>query len=75
MKIVVFTDEKSYVVNAPDGTLSWKVKNSDDSISEVPVKMYVYRELSVHKFAYIAQFIDVGSDDINNAVIQHGYNV
>ncbi|RWU00781.1 hypothetical protein DN602_08165 [Raoultella ornithinolytica] len=75
MKIVVFSDEGKHVVNTEDGTLWWNMMNSDGSASQKPVEMYVYRELSVHKFAYIAKFRDVSSAEINEAVIKYGYSV
>lgn len=49
--------------------------NSDGMVSQSPVEMYVYRELSAHKFAYIAKFRDVSSAEINEAVVKHGYDV
>jgi hypothetical protein len=75
MKIVVFLDDGIHLVDAEDGTLHWNVMNSDGSCSQRPVEMYVYRELSVHKFAYIAKFRDASSAEINEAVVKHGYDV
>ena len=75
MKIVVFSDNGDHVVDAEDGTLRWDMMNSDGTVSQSPVEMYVYRELSAHKFAYIAKFRDVSSAEINEAVVKHGYDV
>lgn len=75
MKIVIFTDDGMQDIEAPDGTLRWSVINHDGSELEAPVDMYVYRELSIHKFAYIVKFRHVTQDEIDGAVIQYGYDV
>lgn len=75
MKITIFSDDHVQSVDAPDGTLSWTMLNSDGSKSEAKVEMYEYRELSVHKFCYIARFREVEISEMRRAAIKHGYDV
>lgn len=75
MKIVIFSDNGSSVANADDGTRDWYILNSDGTKQCAAVMMHEYRELSVHKFAYIASFRDVSQDEIRSAIMRHGYDV
>ncbi|HGD7755421.1 TPA: hypothetical protein ACI7AO_005025 [Escherichia coli] len=75
MKIVIFSDNGSSVVNADDGTMDWYILNPDGTKQCAAVMMHEYRELSVHKFAYIARFRDVSQEEIRSAIMRHGYDV
>ncbi|EAU6967851.1 hypothetical protein ABDJ74_004691 [Salmonella enterica] len=75
MKIVIFSDNGSSVVNTDDGTMDWYILNSDGTKQCAAVMMHEYRELSVHKFAYIASFRDVSQEEIRSAIMRHGYDV
>ncbi|HHU7428665.1 TPA: hypothetical protein ACUKYG_000354 [Escherichia coli] len=75
MKITIFTEDHVQSVDADDGTLSWIMLNPDGSKSEAKVEMYEYRELSVHKFCYIARFREVEISEMRRAAIKHGYDV
>lgn len=75
MNIVVFNGGGSHVVSAPDGTLQWRIYKSDGKEEIADVKMYEYRELSTHKFAYVALFRDVYKGEITEAILKYGYDV
>ncbi|UCQ42980.1 hypothetical protein [Edwardsiella piscicida] len=75
MRIVIFDGSGSHVVNAPDGTLRWNVYRGDEKQDVADVLMYEYKELSTHKFAYVALFREVSKVEITQAILNHGYNV
>ncbi|GAB7400235.1 hypothetical protein OUHCRE2_36930 [Enterobacter asburiae] len=74
MKIVIFSDNGSSVVNTDDGTMDWYILNSDGTKQCAAVMMHEYRELSVHKFAYIASFRDVSQEEIRSAIMRQMFN-
>ncbi|EHM0714233.1 hypothetical protein JDT53_12630 [Escherichia coli] len=75
MEIVVFTDGGSHVVTAPDGTLQWQIYKGDGKEDVAEVKMFEYRELSIHKFAYVALFREAYQGEITEAILKYGYDV
>ncbi len=75
MKIVIFDNGGSHVVNAPDGTLQWSIYRGDGNEDVVDVQMYEYHELSTHKFAYFAFFREACEVEIAEAIFNHGYYV
>lgn len=75
MKIVIFDSDGSHVVNAPDGTLQWHIYKGDGKEEITDVKIYEYRELSKHKFAYVALFRDAPEGEMAEAILSHGYDV
>ena len=75
MEIVVFTGSGSHVVTAPDGTLQWHTYKGDGKKDVAEVKMFEYRELSIHKFAYFALFREVHQGEITEAILKYGYDV
>ncbi len=75
MKITIFADDYSQTVDAPDGILSWTMINPDGTKSERNVEIYEYRELSVHKFCYVALFRKADINELRNAAFKYGYDV
>lgn len=75
MKIVIFDGGGSHVANAPDGTLRWNIYRGDGREDVADVQMYEYRELSTHKFAYVALFREVHKSEITEAILNYGYDV
>lgn len=75
MKIVIFDGGGSHVVDAPDGTLQWSIYRGGGKQDVADVQKCEYKELSTHKFAYVALFREVHKIEITKAIVKHGYDV
>lgn len=75
MRIVIFDGPIGYVVDAPEGTLKWNIYRGGRETDSADVKVYEYKGLSTHKFAYVALFREVYKSEITEAILNHGYDV